>query len=95
LADEPGRNKEARHDIAAAKVKVPVTVKKVVGGAIQVHAAAGLSQDTALYAQASSSRSPTAQARDTPAFDRPAPHLVRKTRGLRRPTGAKSCCLRN
>jgi hypothetical protein len=30
-------NKEARHDIAAAKVKVPLTVKKVVDVAIQAH----------------------------------------------------------
>jgi len=48
-------NKEARHDIAAAKVKVPLTVKKVVDVAIQVHGGAGLSQDTmlpVLYAQA-------------------------------------------
>jgi acyl-CoA dehydrogenase len=48
-------NKEARHDIAAAKVKVPLTLKKVVDVAIQVHRAAALSQDTmlpVLYAQA-------------------------------------------
>ncbi|MDN5915087.1 MAG: acyl-CoA dehydrogenase family protein [Pseudonocardia sp.] len=48
-------NKAARHDIAAAKVKVPLTVKKIVDDAIQVHGGGGLSQDTmlpVLYAQA-------------------------------------------
>jgi acyl-CoA dehydrogenase len=48
-------NKTARHDIAAAKVKVPLTVKRIVDDAIQVHGGAGLSQDTmlpVLYAQA-------------------------------------------
>jgi hypothetical protein len=30
-------NKEVCHDIAAAKVKVPLTVKKVVDVAIQAH----------------------------------------------------------
>jgi acyl-CoA dehydrogenase len=48
-------NKAARHDIAMAKVKVPLTVKKIVDDAIQLHGGAGLSQDTVLptlYAQA-------------------------------------------
>lgn len=47
--------KEARHDIAAAKVLVPSTVKKIIDDAIQVFGGAGLSQDTplaVLYAQA-------------------------------------------
>ncbi|MGW5072047.1 acyl-CoA dehydrogenase family protein [Rhodococcus sp. NPDC004095] len=45
----------ARHDIAAAKVLVPATVKKIVDEAIQIFGGAGLSQDTPLamlYAQA-------------------------------------------
>ncbi|MGE8612185.1 MAG: acyl-CoA dehydrogenase family protein [Achromobacter veterisilvae] len=48
-------NKEARHDIAAAKILVPQVVKKIVDDAIQIHGGGGLSQDTplaALYAQA-------------------------------------------
>jgi len=40
--------KAARHDIAAAKVKVPATVKRIVDDAIQVRGGAGLSQDTVL-----------------------------------------------
>lgn len=47
--------KAARHDIAAAKVLVPATVKKIVDDAIQIFGGAGLSQDTplaVLYAQA-------------------------------------------
>ncbi|GAA4476862.1 acyl-CoA dehydrogenase [Rhodococcus olei] len=40
--------KAARHDIAAAKVLVPSTVKKVVDDAIQIFGGAGLSQDTPL-----------------------------------------------
>lgn len=48
-------NKAARHDIAAAKVLVPLTVKDIIDNAIQVFGGAGLSQDTilpVLYAQA-------------------------------------------
>lgn len=41
-------NKEARHDIAAAKILVPQVVKKIVDDAIQIHGGAGLSQDTPL-----------------------------------------------
>jgi acyl-CoA dehydrogenase len=47
--------KAARHDIAAAKVLVPLTVKKIVDDAIQIFGGAGLSQDTPLamlYSQA-------------------------------------------
>ncbi|WP_068268801.1 acyl-CoA dehydrogenase family protein [Aldersonia kunmingensis] len=47
--------KAARHDIAAAKVMVPLTVKRIVDDAIQIFGGAGLSQDTilpVLYAQA-------------------------------------------
>lgn len=47
--------KAARHDIAAAKVLVPLTVKQIVDDAIQIFGGAGLSQDTPLailYAQA-------------------------------------------
>lgn len=47
--------KAARHDIAAAKVLVPNTVKKIVDDAIQIFGGAGLSQDTPLamlYSQA-------------------------------------------
>ena len=47
--------KAARHDIAAAKVMVPLTVKQIVDDAMQVFGGAGLSQDTilpVLYAQA-------------------------------------------
>lgn len=47
--------KEARHDIAAAKVLVPLTVKWVVDEAIQILGGAGMSQDTPLaflYTQA-------------------------------------------
>ncbi|WP_137872676.1 acyl-CoA dehydrogenase family protein [Rhodococcus sp. Q] len=47
--------KAARHDIAAAKVLVPLTVKKIVDDAIQIFGGAGLSQDTplaVLYSQA-------------------------------------------
>jgi acyl-CoA dehydrogenase len=40
--------KAARHDIAAAKILVPTTVKKVVDDAMQVFGAKGLSQDTPL-----------------------------------------------
>ena len=45
----------ARHDIAPAKVMVPLTVKRIVDDAIQIFGGAGLSQDTilpVLYAQA-------------------------------------------
>ncbi|MCY1199621.1 (R)-benzylsuccinyl-CoA dehydrogenase [compost metagenome] len=48
-------SKEARHDIAAAKILVPQVVKKIVDDAIQIHGGGGLSQDTplaTLYAQA-------------------------------------------
>jgi hypothetical protein len=75
-------NKKARDDIAAAKVKVPLTVKKVVDVAIQVHGAAGRPRTRCSTRRHGSSRSPTAQARGAPAFDRPAPHLVRKPRGF-------------
>jgi acyl-CoA dehydrogenase len=47
--------KAARHDIAAAKVMVPLTVKRIVDDAMQIFGGAGLSQDTilpVLYAQA-------------------------------------------
>ncbi|MBF6538562.1 acyl-CoA dehydrogenase family protein [Nocardia farcinica] len=47
--------KAARHDIAAAKVLVPRTIKGVVDEAIQIFGGAGLAQDTPLamlYAQA-------------------------------------------
>ena len=47
--------KVARHDIAAAKVVVPLTVKRIVDDAIQIFGGAGLSQDTPLamlYSQA-------------------------------------------
>lgn len=47
--------KAARHDIAAAKVLVPLTVKRIVDDAIQIFGGAGLSQDTPLamlYSQA-------------------------------------------
>ncbi|MFF0814049.1 acyl-CoA dehydrogenase family protein [Rhodococcus sp. NPDC003318] len=47
--------KAARHDIAAAKVLVPLTVKKIVDDAIQIFGGAGLSEDTPLamlYSQA-------------------------------------------
>ncbi|MDV7084419.1 acyl-CoA dehydrogenase family protein [Rhodococcus opacus] len=47
--------KAARHDIAAAKVMVPLTVKQIVDDAMQIFGGAGLSQDTilpVLYAQA-------------------------------------------
>jgi acyl-CoA dehydrogenase len=47
--------KTARHDIAAAKVMVPSTVKKIVDDAMQIFGGAGLSQDTPLamlYSQA-------------------------------------------
>jgi acyl-CoA dehydrogenase len=48
-------NKAARHDIAAAKVFVPSSVKEIIDNAMQVFGGAGLCQDTilpALYAQA-------------------------------------------
>ena len=48
-------SKAARHDIAAAKVLVPLTAKKIIDDAMQIFGGAGLSQDTilpALYAQA-------------------------------------------
>jgi acyl-CoA dehydrogenase len=48
-------SKAARHDIAAAKVMVPRTVKHIVDDAIQMFGGAGVSQDTmlaTLYAQA-------------------------------------------
>jgi len=48
-------SKAARHDIAAAKVLVPSTAKKIIDDAMQIFGGAGLSQDTilpALYAQA-------------------------------------------
>jgi len=48
-------NKEARHDIAAAKIMVPQIVKAVVDNGIQLFGGAGVSQDTmlsVLYAQA-------------------------------------------
>ncbi|MFD6675537.1 acyl-CoA dehydrogenase family protein [Rhodococcus zopfii] len=47
--------KAARHDIAAAKVMVPLTVKWILDEAIQIFGGAGLSQDTPLamlYSQA-------------------------------------------
>lgn len=47
--------KAARHDVAAAKVMVPLTVKWIVDEAIQVFGGAGVSQDTPLaflYSQA-------------------------------------------
>ncbi|WP_370185426.1 acyl-CoA dehydrogenase family protein [Rhodococcus wratislaviensis] len=47
--------KAARHDIAAAKVLVPLTVKRIIDDAIQIFGAAGLSADTPLamlYSQA-------------------------------------------
>ncbi|MFI7524066.1 acyl-CoA dehydrogenase family protein [Nocardia salmonicida] len=47
--------KEARHDIAAAKVLVPLTVKWIVDEAMQIFGGAGMSQDTPLamlFAQA-------------------------------------------
>ncbi|MWA00886.1 acyl-CoA dehydrogenase [Actinomadura sp. LD22] len=47
--------KAARHDIAAAKVMTPLTVKHLVDEAIQIFGGAGLSQDTPLamlFAQA-------------------------------------------
>lgn len=47
--------KNARHDIAAAKVLVPLTVKQIIDDAMQIFGGAGLSQDTilpVLYAQA-------------------------------------------
>ncbi|OUS94286.1 acyl-CoA dehydrogenase family protein [Rhodococcus sp. NCIMB 12038] len=47
--------KAARHDVAAAKVLVPQTVKTIVDNAIQIFGGAGLSQDTPLamlYSQA-------------------------------------------
>lgn len=47
--------KAARHDIAAAKVLVPQTVKEIVDDAVQIFGGAGLSQDTPLamlYSQA-------------------------------------------
>lgn len=48
-------SKAARHDIAAAKIAVPRTVKEIVDDVIQMFGGAGLSQDTilaTLYAQA-------------------------------------------
>lgn len=48
-------SKAARHDIAAAKVLVPLTAKKIIDDAMQIFGGAGMSQDTilpALYAQA-------------------------------------------
>jgi acyl-CoA dehydrogenase len=47
--------KQARHDISAAKIFVPQTVKRIIDDAIQVFGAKGLSQDTPLamlYSQA-------------------------------------------
>nr|WP_275942490.1 acyl-CoA dehydrogenase family protein [Rhodococcus sp. MS16] len=47
--------KEARHDIAAAKIMVPLTVKWIVDEAMQIFGGAGMSQDTPLamlYSQA-------------------------------------------
>lgn len=41
-------NKAARNLIAMAKITIPAMAQQVIDRAIQVHGAAGLSQDTAL-----------------------------------------------
>jgi hypothetical protein len=75
-------NKEARDDIAAAKVKVPLTMKKVVDVCDPGARCGGPSQDTVLYAQARFLQIADGSGAGAPAFDRPAPHLVRKPRGF-------------